>query len=228
MADTHLLSTDLFWLECLIRILIAICLGFSLGVERQLRLKVAGIRTHVVVAAGAALFTMISKYGFTDTNYFNAAQVAAQIVSGIGFIGAGMILHRQNAAVHGLTSAAGIWLTAAIGMTIGAGMYYVGLGATVVIILVQLFLHLPLKLFKDKHYNEIRVSFKSPTEDCLATVKKLFDITSFTDFKSERVDGEVINYAVIHTRKQIDAKFILNTINDYPFVLSIEKTESDR
>ena len=228
MADTHLLPDDLFWLECLIRILIAICLGFALGVERQLRLKVAGIRTHVVVAAGAALFTMISKYGFTDTNYFNAAQVAAQIVSGIGFIGAGMILHRQNAAVHGLTSAAGIWLTAAIGMTVGAGMYYVGLGATVVIILVQLFLHLPLKLFKDKHYNEIRVSFKSPTEDCLATVKKLFDITSFTDFKSERVDGEVINYAVIHTRKQIDATFILNTINDYPFVLSVEKTESDR
>ena len=224
MPQNPLLPPSLLWLECLIRILLAMGLGFALGVERQLRLKVAGIRTHVVVAAGAALFTIVSIEGFIGSD---TARIAAQVVSGIGFLGAGMILHRQTA-VHGLTSAAGIWLTAAIAMATGAGMYYIALGATVLIILVQLFLHLPLKLFKDKHYNEIRVSFKSPTEDCLATVKKLFEITSFTDFKSERVDGEVINYAVIHTRKHIDATFILNTINDYPFVLSVEKTESDR
>ena len=114
-----LLPENLLWLECILRVLFAMLIGFALGVERQLRLKVAGIRIHVVVAAGAALFTVASLYGFAGAD---GSRVAAQVVTGIGFIGAGAIMHRQNA-VHGLTSAAGIWLTAAIAMTIGAGMY---------------------------------------------------------------------------------------------------------
>lgn len=218
------LPPDLLWLECILSVLLAAALGFVLGVERQLRLKVAGIRIHVVVAAGAALFTVVSLFGFES----DTSRVAAQVVTGIGFIGAGMIMHRQNVAVHGLTSAAGIWLTAAIGMTAGAGMYLVALGATVLIILIQLFLHLPLRLFKEKHYNEIRVCFKSPTDDCPQTIKNLFEITSFTQFKVERVDDELIYNAVIHTRKQIDANFIRSTINDYPYIISLEKAESDR
>ena len=225
MLVIELLPENLFWLECVLRVLFAILLGFALGVERQLRLKVAGIRIHVVVAAGSALFTIVSKYGFMASD---GARVAAQVVSGIGFIGAGMIMHRQNVAVHGLTSAAGIWLTAAIAMTAGAGMYHIALGATILIILVQLFLHLPLRLFKEKHYNEIRVSFKSPTEDCPQTIKDLFEITSFTQFKADRVDGELIYFAVIHTRMQVDATFIRNTINDYSYIISLEKVESDR
>lgn len=223
----EILPENLLWLECVLRVLIAIAIGFALGIERQLRLKVAGIRIHVVVAAGSALFTVVSIYGFGAVGS-ETSRVAAQVVTGIGFIGAGMIMHRQNAAVHGLTSAAGIWLTAAIAMTAGAGMYWVALGATVLTILIQLFLHLPLRLFKEKHYNEIRVTFKSPTEDCPQTIKDLFEITSFTQFKADRVDGEVIYYAVIHTKKQIDAIFIRNTINEYSYIISLEKAESDR
>lgn len=215
------------WVEYLLRILMAVGLGFAIGIERQVRFKVAGIRTHAVVAAGACIFMIISKYGFSDSNSFDASRIASQIVSGIGFIGAGMILYRQQS-VHGLTSAAGIWLTAAIGMAAGAGMYWVALGATVIMVLVQLFFHIPLSIFKERHYNEIRVSFKSPTEDCPVVIKNLFDIKSFTEFKAERVDGEVIYSAVVHTRKQIDAAFIRNIVNDYSFVLSVEKIESDR
>ena len=200
MPDINLLPENLLWLECLLRILLAIFLGFALGVERQLRLKVAGIRTHVVVATGAALFTVVSKYGFTDTDYFNAAQVAAQVVSGIGFIGAGMILHRQNA-VHGLTSAAGIWLTAAIAMAAAAGMYYIAIGAAVLIILIQLFLHLPFGLFKEKHYTEVRIVFKSPTEDSPTVIKKIFAITSFTEFKAERKGGILI-YCILNFNRR--------------------------
>ncbi len=218
------LLPELPWLECVLRVLIAIALGFALGIERQLRLKVAGIRIHVVVAAGAALFTVVSIYGFSGSD---TARVAAQVVTGIGFIGAGMIMHRQNA-VHGLTSAAGIWLTAAIAMTVGAGMYIVALCATVLTILIQLFLHLPLHLFKEKHYNEIRVSFKSPTDDCIQTIKNLFGITSFTEFKAERLEDEIIYNAVIHTKRQVDAAFIRNTLNDHPYIISLEKVESDR
>lgn len=216
-------SESLLWLEFLLRFLFAIIIGFSLGVERQIRLKVAGIRIHVVVAAGSALFTIVSLYGFgSDTS-----RVAAQVVTGIGFIGAGTIMHRQNA-VHGLTSAAGVWLTAAIAMTMGAGMYWVALGATVLTILVQLFLHLPLRLFSQKHQSEVRISFKSPTEDCPQTIKNLFGITRFTEFKAERVDGELIYNAVLHTKKVVDAAFVSKTINEYSYIISIEKAESDR
>lgn len=220
------LLPDLKWLECLLRILLAIVLGFALGVERQLRLKVAGIRTHVVVAAGAALFTLVS-FGFGDFYGGDPARIAAQVVSGIGFLGAGMIMHKETA-VLGLTSAAGIWLTAAIAMAAGAGMYYVAIGATVLIILIQLFLHLPLRLFKDKHYNEIKITFKSDSDDCLMIIKKLFEITSFTEFKAVRVEDDIVYHAVIHTRMQVDAAFILNVLQEHPFVISLEKTESDR
>lgn len=223
MPVLQLLPDNLFWLECILRFLIAILLGFTLGVERQIRLKVAGIRIHVVVAAGAALFTIVSLYGFAD----DTSRVAAQVVTGIGFIGAGTIMHRQNA-VHGLTSAAGVWLTAAIAMTVGAGMYWVALCATVLTVLVQLFLHLPLRLFSQKHQNEIRVSFKSPTDDCPQIIKNIFGITRFTDFKAERVDGELVYNAVLHTKKVVDVPFVSKMLNEHDFIISIEKAESDR
>ena len=92
MTIIQLLPDNLIWLECLLRIIFSVALGFAIGTERQLRLKVAGIRTHAVVALGAALFTIISIYGFPTSDAF---RVAAQVVTGIGFIGAGMILHKQ-------------------------------------------------------------------------------------------------------------------------------------
>lgn len=215
------------WVEYLLRILLAVGLGFVIGIERQLRLKVGGIRTHAVVAAGACIFMLISKYGFGDTANFDASRIASQVVSGISFIGAGMILYREQS-VHGLTSAAGIWLTAAIGMAVGAGMYYIALGGALIVIVVQLIFHIPLKIFKDRHYNEIKVVFKSPTDDCPDVIKNLFDITNFTDFKAERQDGDIVYSAVIHSKRPVDASFIRNAVNDYPFVISVEKTESDR
>ena len=224
MAVIQLLPDSLIWLECFIRIIMAVILGFTIGTERQLRLKVAGIRTHAIVAVGGCLFTVISIYAFPHSD---AARIAAQVVSGIGFIGAGMILHKQNA-IHGLTSAAAIWLTAAIGMAIGAGMYIIAAGATVITVLIQLFFHIPLRFFQEKHLNEIKVAFKSPTEDCPLIIKNLFDIKSFTEFKATRQGDEIIYYAVLSTKIQIDAKFIYNMINDYPFVISVEKTESDQ
>ena len=225
MAVIQLIHNDnLLWLECLIRIVMAVILGFTIGTERQLRLKVAGIRTHAIVAVGGCLFTIISICAFPG---HDTSRVAAQVVSGIGFIGAGMILHKQNA-VHGLTSAAAIWLTAAIGMATGAGMYIIAACATVIIVLVQLFFHIPLRFFQEKHLNEIKVAFKSPTEDCPLIIKNLFDIKSFTEFKATRQGDEIIYCAVLSTKIQIDAKFIYNMINDYPFVISVEKTESDQ
>ena len=211
------------WVVYLLRILLAIGLGFIMGVERRLRLKVAGIRTHVIVAAGACLFMLVSKHGFNDSNQFDASRIASQVVTGISFIGAGMIMHRQQA-VHGLTSAAGIWLTAAIGMAAGAGLYIIASGATVLIIAVQLILHIPCRLFIERHINAIRIVFKSNEEDCHEKIKQLFGVKSFNEVKAERLDNELVFNAVIHTYSSYNDEFIRNALNENPFIISIEQS----
>lgn len=126
-------------------VLAAICGGF-LGYERKHRGKSAGIRTHLVVAIASTLMMIVSKYGFNDMvdvaiNYrLDPSRIAAGIVSGVGFLGAGMIFIRRKTP-QGLTTAAGIWATSGIGMAIGAGMYVVGIAATVIIYFAQLVLH---------------------------------------------------------------------------------------
>ena len=106
-------------LRYLISILVAVVLGFAIGYERKLRFKEAGIRTHTIVCVGSALIMVVSKYGFGDSAEADAARVAAQIVSGIGFLGAGIIVYRRHE-IHGLTTAAGVWATAGVGMAAGS------------------------------------------------------------------------------------------------------------
>ncbi len=128
----------------MLRILIAAILGFIVGVERTHRQKEAGFRTHVIVSLGAALVMVVSKYGFTDMIAqgvdVDPTRIASNIVTGIGFLGAGVIFVR-DASIRGLTTAAGLWATAAIGMAVGAGMYAVGVFVTLLIVLVQFILH---------------------------------------------------------------------------------------
>ena len=134
--------------EMIFRILIAAICGIFIGMERRNRAKEAGIRTHCVVACGAALMMVISKYGFFDMLEFpgfadtklDPARVAAQIVSGVGFLGAGIIFI-QKKTVTGLTTAAGIWATSGIGMAIGAGLYLIGIASTFVLLSAQILLH---------------------------------------------------------------------------------------
>jgi putative Mg2+ transporter-C (MgtC) family protein len=114
----------------LARLAVAALLGGLVGYERERAAKPAGVRTHGMVSLGAALFAVLSFYGFGDTG--DPARVAAQIVSGIGFLGAGLILH-QRGSVHRITSAASLWVTAAIGMAMGVGMILMALAATVLV-----------------------------------------------------------------------------------------------
>jgi len=123
-------------LELMLRILVAMILGMLIGNERKNRNKSAGMRTHALVAFGSALMMVVSKYGFADTLQGDGSRLAAQVVSGIGFLGAGMIFVRHNL-VSGLTTAAGVWTTAGIGLTIGAGMYFVGILSAVLMVLMQ-------------------------------------------------------------------------------------------
>jgi putative Mg2+ transporter-C (MgtC) family protein len=112
------------------RLLAALLLGALIGYERERAAKPAGVRTHGMVSLGAALFTVVSIYGFAERG--DPARVAAQIVTGVGFLGAGLILH-QRGSVHGLTSAASLWVTAAIGMAVAVGMMLMALATTLMV-----------------------------------------------------------------------------------------------
>ncbi len=120
-------------LEMAIRLLIAAICGAGVGYQREHANKAAGFRTHILVALGSALFTVVSMFGFGDKA--DPARVAAQVVVGIGFIGAGAIMH-SRATVTGLTTAASIWVTAAIGMAAGVGMYFVTIVTTGIVLAV--------------------------------------------------------------------------------------------
>jgi putative Mg2+ transporter-C (MgtC) family protein len=129
---------DLAWWEILVRLAVAACLGGVIGIERELREREAGFRTHMLVSVGAALFTLVSAYAWTDFTFSNSSgvtfdptRIAAQIVTGIGFIGAGAII-RQGLSVRGLTTAATLWMVAAIGMACGAGFYWAAVLATAI------------------------------------------------------------------------------------------------
>ena len=121
-----------------LRLLLAAALGAIVGYQRERAGKPAGLRTHTLICVGAALFTIASIYGFSGAS---PAQVAAGIVAGIGFLGAGAIFHRGGGIVEGLTTAATIWAVAAIGLTAGAGLYLISAITTVVVLIVLLLPH---------------------------------------------------------------------------------------
>jgi putative Mg2+ transporter-C (MgtC) family protein len=144
LADIPSLS----WPEALLRIVIAAALGGAVGLERELRDHDAGFRTHMLVAIGSALFTIVSAYAFRgflvgggSVVRADPTRIAAQIVTGIGFLGAGAII-RQGLSVRGLTTAATLWVVAAIGMAAGAG-YYGGAVITTAVVLISLW---PLRI----------------------------------------------------------------------------------
>jgi putative Mg2+ transporter-C (MgtC) family protein len=137
---SSVLVPDIGLLDSLARLGLAAGLGAAIGFERELRDHEAGLRTHLLVSLGAALFTLVSAYAWTDWRVaggegvtFDPTRIAAQIVSGVGFLGAGAIIVR-GASVKGLTTAASIWVVAAIGMASGAGFYGPAIGATVIVI----------------------------------------------------------------------------------------------
>ena len=122
------------WLEIILRFLLAAALGAGIGYQRERAGKAAGVRTHILVSSGAALFTLVSIYGFGGAGV-DISRVAAGVVVGVGFIGAGVILRGQyGEEVAGLTTATTIWVTAAIGLAVGVGMYLVSLIATAIIV----------------------------------------------------------------------------------------------
>ncbi len=146
---SDIVSNDL--LEAFIQLLLAAIVGMVIGAERERSHKSAGLRTHTLVSIGSALFTILSVQGFNpDPNTsFDPSRIAGQIVIGIGFLGAGLIFYKGNK-VQGLTSAAGIWVTAALGMAVGLGFYALALFTTLLVLIVFAVLtKLEAKIAKD-------------------------------------------------------------------------------
>ncbi|EAE7349565.1 MgtC/SapB family protein [Listeria monocytogenes] len=160
--------------DFILRLVVAGLLGAIIGLDREIRAKEVGFRTHFLVSLGSALIMIVSQYGFSEIATmqnvsFDPSRVAAQVVSGIGFIGAGTIII-QKKFVRGLTTAAGLWATAGIGLAIGAGMYWVGIAATLLTLIGLEFLSIVFKSFAfhttaiiystDKQENLVKVTDK--------------------------------------------------------------------
>lgn len=217
----------------IIRILVACACGGAIGFERTRRLKEAGIRTHCIIAAGAALLMLISKYGFADLvdtsgtifagiRGADPARIAAQVVSGISFLGAGVIFKNGNS-VKGLTTAAGIWVTSAVGLAIGSGMYVPGIVGTLLVVVVQIIFH-RYSIGNDA-YSEYDVhlvvedspEFRKYLKD-MTDNKKIQIITMRVD---RQTDGGSCFTIVLRTVHGCNAMEAMKTFSELPGVRSV-------
>ena len=214
-------------LECFVRILMASLCGCMIGYERTRRLKEAGVRTHCVVACGAALMMVVSKYGFADiiqngvylygSDGADASRIASQVVTGVGFLGAGVIF-RTGTSVKGLTTAAGIWATSAVGLAFGAGLYLIGWLTTVFIVAIQFLMH-KLHIGADAYTNQdITLQF----HDCPQVKEQLFSMLQergalIYGCSTKRLDnGDMSYHLCIRIRRPIQAAEFQAMMDSYP------------
>ena len=179
------LTQDLTELDMIIRLCVGFLAGAAIGLERSSRRQVAGLRTHILITTGATLLMLLSIY--LPQNFVRGgdpARIAAQVVSGIGFLGAGAIIRLGNN-IRGLTTSASLWFTAAVGLAIGAGMFVVA-GAAVVIGLVTLILlaHIEKRIFPVERYKLLEISYK----DNSPSTKEALDIIKESGMRIQSMD----------------------------------------
>ena len=206
---------DATYMELTIRLMLALLLGGAIGIEREYRAKEAGFRTHFLVALGSALFCLVSQFGF-GVDLKDSSRVAAQVVSGIGFLGAGTIIFQKNV-VRGLTTAAGLWVTAAIGLACGTGMY---LAAVLTTAMVLLGLEVLNYWIPQLGLSTIELSFSAPSRE---SVKEFItrikqdgmEVHSY-ELKERRLSKEEFLEASIEIRAKRDFHTleILDYMND--------------
>lgn len=213
--------------EMIFRLILSGVLGASIGFERRSHSKQAGLRTHFVVAVGSALIMLVSKYGFGDlvnvpSISIDPSRVAAQVVSGVGFLGAGTIIV-EHQFVRGLTTAAGLWATAGIGIAIGAGMYIPGVGATLLIVIgLEIF----NKFQKNTVYSIGKANLSEEGIDfALDTLKnskmKISNIQVNRHHNRTNKDSEVRITFKIYSRNQNEIKNIMVSLLKNPYVKDV-------
>lgn len=215
-------TTDVW--KLLIRLLAAGVCGFAIGFERKTRSKEAGIRTHTIVSIASCLMMILSKYAFTDIGDTDGARIAAQVVTGIGFLGAGMIFYRRDM-LHGLTTAAGIWATAAIGMSFGAGMFVTAVCCTLLLIGVQLLLHLPFKFLRGRTFYMLKCQLVLEDETVIPKIKELLNIKKILKFTTTANDNIICADMEFVTDRLYSADELYKLTRDNNFIKSLEKTD---
>lgn len=211
-------------LEVMVRLFIALLLGGFIGLEREYRSKEAGFRTHFLVALGSALFCIVSQYGF-GFDLKDSSRVAAQVVSGIGFLGAGTIIFQKNM-VRGLTTAAGLWVTAAIGLACGTGMY---IAAAVATTMVLLGLEVLNALIPKIGTTVVILTFTATSKESIRTIldlikKDCLELYSY-ELKSHRTSqGDIFEAKIEIKVKRNNNKHFIDYLNKFEDVtlLSIE------
>lgn len=157
-----------------VRMLLAVICGGIIGMEREYKRRPAGFRTHILICLGAAMTTLTSQYLYLVMHYYtDMARLGAQVVAGIGFIGAGTIIVTRRQRVKGLTTAAGLWTAAIVGLALGGGFYEGGIASTILILLAEL-LFSKLEYRVMNHAPEINLYMEYANKDCLERVLKLY------------------------------------------------------
>lgn len=205
--------------EFVLRLFVAAMLGGVIGLEREYRAKEAGFRTHFLVALGSGLFMILSQFGFNDVlgHYeqvsLDPSRIASQVVTGIGFIGAGTIIFQKHV-VRGLTTAAGLWVTSAIGMTAGAGMYVLSIATTVLVLLCLEALYFILQHFGTRN---ITVTFSTPKEENIQPVlQRLRDKEITIDsYEMTRKDTSSGHYFVVTMEMKFKRKRYKNHLLNF-------------
>lgn len=231
---------DILWIPVglpsqLVLLALAFVLSLIVGTERQWHRKHAGVRTHVLVGVGSAIFTLVSAHGFPhamdELTIVDPSRIAAQIVSGIGFLGAGVIFVRQDV-VSGLTTAASIWMTAAIGMACGAGMPLIGVIGMVIHLVTTILITRLRHLVRRKRVEDVRVTYKSG-KDVLRNVLTLAsELELQTTLKHARLYDDTrprARYEAVFafTKDRAKTERLIAAISSVPGVTSVRLLEDE-
>ena len=233
MANLASINAELPWL---LRIVVASLCGALIGYERAIQRKSAGVRTHIVVAFSSALFMIVSKYGFGDLLKMSdvaldPSRIAAQIVSGISFIGAGTILIKKQQ-ISGLTTAAGIWATAAIGMAIGSGLYFIGILATALLFVIQMMFHDDTIIDKIIMHIRFNIQIEAINKpDILNTIEQELEINHVENVSVKILfvsDERIIFFVDGIINNNIDENDIIMALRKYPDIKRISYASIDK
>lgn len=205
--------------EWVLRIIVAILCGSMIGYERTSRSKGAGLRTHAILALGSSLIMIVSKYGFFDMNIGDGSRIAAQVVSGIGFLGAGVIFVKHGT-VSGLTTAAGMWVTSGIGLCIGSGLYIIGICSTLFVVGLQTLFHKGFIVKRFQSSLNIHLEIRYHDNVFIEIRDILYEYkTEIHDIKVERLNDILIVEIEIIVPKEFDCNQLLYDMIKKDYIL---------
>ena len=220
---------DINVLSVSVRMLLAVICGGVIGIEREFKRRPAGFRTHILICLGAAMTTLTSQYLYLYMHYYtDMARLGAQVVAGIGFIGAGTIIVTRQQRVKGLTTAAGLWTSAIVGLALGGGFYEGGIAATVLVLAAEL-LFSKLEYRMMENAPEVNLYMEYTGKPCLENVLRLYRERELKVLNMEitrSAETEKHNACAIFTLR-LNKKYSMNTLlaemNTVPGVVSVEE-----